>query len=210
MVREIKLPIILIIVFTFLHILSIFEILPNINYLSLEVKKFFDDYGIVSVGILSFIENIVFINAYFPGSIVILTGMAMTSGDPIRGLITYLTIFFFAFMAYNFNYFIGRFLSRNKPINSNKVSVTLFLSSFWHPHFAAMTCLKTGVDGYSYYEFLKKSLLVGFIWNSFWGVFMYNFGSFTGGGINLIPLMYLYLFGWLISDIFKYKKRTQK
>jgi membrane protein DedA with SNARE-associated domain len=212
--RFIKAPLVFLLFFTLLHAASITGVLPSINDLGALVKTFFDDYGLVAIGVLSFIENIIGVNAYFPGSIVILTGMSLTAGQPLRGIMTFGVITLFAFLAYNINYFIGRLFKKNtllegRHTNSSKTNIELwvwYFGSFWHPHFAALTCVITGSEGFSYRWFAFRLLVVGIFWNAFWAITMYNIGVLGTDNIDLTLVMYLYLSGWITIDTVRYFK----
>ncbi len=182
-----------------------------VTYIKIAIER----YGLIVIGPLSFLENMVGLNVYFPGSIVILTAMALTAGNPVRGLITYLTIYGAAFVAYHINYFIGFSTSRKVVKNKNMVvdsstNKTLwlrFFSTFWHPHFAALTCIHVGNEGYKYKQIMKYLIVVSFVWNTFWGLTMYSVGTITPTtGNSLTYIVYLYIIGWLLLSTYRYYK----
>lgn len=213
-IKYVKGPIILLLAFIFLQLLASYGIIPSLENLSGIIKSFFESYGLPAIAILSFVENIVGVNAYFPGSIVILTAMALSAGDPILGILTYATIFGFAFLAYNINYFLGKYLLfSGQNINiSNKSSYELwvwYLGTFWHPHLAAITCVISGSQGLEYKLFFKRILIAGFFWNTFWGITMYNLGVFAKKSNDITLIMYLYLIGWLFVETYKYIKNVK-
>ncbi len=209
--KSVRSSLFFLIVFILFHYLSKSDSVLSIEEIALLVKEFFERYGLIAVGTLSFIENIVGVNAFFPGSIVILTAMAMTAGDPLLGLFTYFTIFSFAIISYHLNFFLGKYLSYKNPSTekdlSKKTQIELwlwYLSTFWHPHFTAITCVITGSEGFSYKWFFSRMIIAGFLWNSFWGITMYNFGSIAKENYDLTIIMYIYFIGWLAVDSYKY------
>nr|VFK26073.1 MAG: membrane protein DedA, SNARE-associated domain [Candidatus Kentron sp. MB]VFK31335.1 MAG: membrane protein DedA, SNARE-associated domain [Candidatus Kentron sp. MB]VFK75443.1 MAG: membrane protein DedA, SNARE-associated domain [Candidatus Kentron sp. MB] len=212
--RSVRGALVLLGLFVTLQFLSFLDIVPSMDELGSLVERFFKDHGLVAVGVLSVVENLAGFNAYFPGSIVILTGMAMAAGDPVRGLITYLVITFAAFFSYNVNYIVGRYFcnhnSDNRSIGNRKIEINgwiWYFISFWHPHFAAITCFATGSEGFPYRWFSLRMLVVGVIWNSFWGLSMYFVGSLGKNEVNLTMVMYIYLFGWLTIDSIRFFNR---
>ncbi len=215
LLNKIKLPVILLILVSTFEYLSAHGVLPRVAELSLTLESIMTQYGLLVIGPMSFIENIVGVNVYFPGSIVILTAMALTAGNPARGFLTYLTIYGSAFVAYHVDYLIGRFATSKdlptKPIglktglNGTKMWFR-FLTTFWHPHFAALTCVHVGSEGYAYSDILIYVLVSSFIWNTFWGVTMYYLGSVTGANVNLQGFVYIYLIGWGLLDTYRFYK----
>lgn len=217
-IKFVKAPLFMLSAFLVIYLLGATNILPDIDQLTDDLKLFFDQYGLIAVAILSFVENIIGVNVYFPGSIVILTAMAMTSGNPLLGFKTFLTIFIFALISYNFNYFLGNKLADSERVESlksdskrgNKKVTVWYLATFWHPHFASITSLVSGAEGISYVVFIRNMLLAGLVWNSFWALLMYHFGSFINDGPEFKIAIYVYLVGWLLYESYKYRKLRKK
>ncbi|NOR45704.1 MAG: hypothetical protein GQ534_08985 [Candidatus Delongbacteria bacterium] len=245
-IRAIGTPLMFLAIFSLLHLLSKSNVIPSLDDLGVMLEHFFENYGLIAIGIVSIIENIVGVNIYFPGSIVILTGMAMTSGDPMRGVMTFFVITLGAFIAYYINFRIGKLLKKVGHKMSNLIVKFLlkimkqgkegnvllskniketdksynsltklelwawYFGSFWHPHFAAVTCVITGYEGFSYKWFLKHVIIVGVFWNLFWGITMYNFGSFKDSDIDLNIVMFVYLICWVFVSAYKYMRKLNK
>jgi len=214
----VKTPIIVIILYFMIYFLIEFNYIPPLEKLEDSLIIYYEKYGLFMVAFLSLIENIPGINVYFPGSIVILTAMAYSHGNPTLGLYTYLVIFSFAFIGYHISYYIGRVSSSN--LKENKTSLrdkNLFIYFFltlWHPHSASITCLVAGEDNVPYKKFLKNLIIVGFIWNTFWALLMYNIDidilKTNGEIITLLIVIYLFLWlGYKTINYLKYNKKTK-
>ena len=200
-----------------LSLLSALKIIPSAVEMSLMLQKLFRSYGLVAVGMISFIENIVGMNAYFPGSIVILFAMSMTAGDLKMALLTFLVIYLPSVLAHNINYLLGRLGSKkivldannsaalNNLNNKNNISYIYFVT-FWHPHFTALSCLASGSEGLPYRKFISRFLIISIFWNSFWGVLMYNIGGLSGKEFNFVPIMIGYIVLWGGYDYWKYRR----
>lgn len=216
--KYVRAPLVMIFALTIIYWLGAVNILPSIQEISAWLVIFFDRYGLVAVAVLSLIENIVGFNAYFPGSIVILTAMAMTYGDPVLGTKTFLVIFIFALIAYNVNYFLGNKILSSGDINNhvnknNKFKKRMkywFFSTFWHPHFASITSLVCGSENVKYKDFILNALLFGAIWNVFWALMMYNFGSILNNSSEFNLAIYIYLIVWLLVDTSRYLKKRSR
>lgn len=221
LLKTIKAPLIIFGVVICLELLAYYQIIPSTDEITLMITDSVERSGLIVVGIISFLENIVGLNVYFPGSVIILIAMAQTAGDPQRAFVTYLVIYAFAFLAYNTNYFLGRYYFKNGDKAKNKLMKpkkkyssmwVQFLTTFWHPHFAAVTCLYVGSKGYKYKEIIKYMIVASFIWNTFWAITLYNVGLVTKTTtLNLKGLVYLYLIAWIALDSYKfYKKEKEK
>ena len=192
--------------------------IPSVHELSDMLGRFFEKGGLPVIGMASFAENTIGLNVYFPGAIVILVAMALTAGDLPRALMTFLVILIPSMLAHLMNYGLGRWLggrvnveghtSGGDPSRFAKGRMWgLFLASYWHPHLAAVTSYAAGTEGVGVGAFLRVFVVASLLWNSFWGIVMYNFGEVAGATRNLIPLFYVYVVGWLLLGIWRFFKQ---
>jgi membrane protein DedA with SNARE-associated domain len=166
------------------------------------------NYGAAAVALVSFLENLGAANVVFPGSIAILTSMALTSGDPRRAIYILLAIMLPAFAAHQINYTIGRCFRRGNPDNKARYESLVarnlvFMGALWHPHFAGVACMDAGAHGLQYGRFISAFLPWFIVWNLFWAYVMYNFGSaVTGGESHNSTIFLIFLCLWLVWDLF--------
>lgn len=209
---------ILLLLFLFLFtVLSAWEVIPSTSELSKALQVFFDSYGLPSIGAISFFENIVGMNAFFPGSVVILIAMAMTAGDLQKAFLTFLFIYIPAVIAHNINYMLGRFgyIEPTSTIETNfnskrkKDILYLYVFTFWHPHFTALSCLASGAEGMEYKKFIFWFLVISLPWNIFWAALMYSIGMSTGSEFNFMPFMIAYVLVWGGYDYMKYRNNKR-
>lgn len=194
-----------------LALLSKQGILPSTSSLMQSIKGLFEKHGLPLVAICSFLENIVGFNAYFPGSVAILAGMALTAGDPTRALLTYFAIVLPAGSANVLSYLSGRYLARKEEYSpdSDRTNIEhanqswmLFLATYWHPHLAATTSFAVGIKGMLFKSYLIKFTIASLVWSAFWGLAVYHFGVFINEGRDLTILVYSYLIIWAAWDVF--------
>ena len=215
LIYNIRTPLLLLILILGIEILASNKIIPSFNELSGTLKLALKEHGLIMMGPLAFLENIAGLNVYFPGSVIILTTMALTGGDPIKGLLTYIIYYASAFAAYHVNFFFGRAFRKKGNVNSSAQTAQMnrakmwvrFLTTFWHPQTASLTCVHVGSDGYRYSQIFPYLIVSSFIWNTFWGLTMYYVGIRMGSNINFDALAYIYLFGWLLISIYQYYKK---
>ena len=216
MLRIIRPQLILLGVVCGLAVASEYNVLPPTSDLLNTLRTLFVRYGLIAVAVCSFLENIIGLNIYFPGSVVILTGMALTAGHPSLALKTWTVIFCFAIMAHYVNFLGGRLLAvRGRYLPSSRLNsiigkktrlLTLFLATFWHPHFAAVTSYACGVNGVGYAPFSGYLALATGLWYAFWGFLFYNVGKAIPEKINLSPVFLAYIMIWIIWDVVRYRR----
>lgn len=190
-------------------ILVCFNILPEEKYLINIINNFFKDYGLFAVLFSSFLENLIGFGSYFPGSIVILTSMAMTYGNIKLAILTYFVITISSLFSHLINFIIGSKISNYNKSSINNITKHLFLT-LWHPHFAAVSSFTLGSMQISYLEFFKRFIPIHIFWNSFWAIFMYSAGALGQASFSFLNLFYAYIIIWIIWDITKFYNGKNK
>ena len=216
-ISAVRIQISILVFLSVLFLLSHTRVIPSPEQVATGMSALFRDYGIPMVAICSFIENIIGVNAYFPGSIVILVAMGSTAGNPQLAIVTYFAIVIPAVIAHHVNYFIG-WVSTEKAtafattIKSSKGAQrnqwVWFFSTLWHPHFAAMTCLICGAYRIRYLEFAKYYIVAGVFWTSFWALLVYHLGHTISSHPQLAGIVYLYTVIWLLVDLWRFQRKS--
>lgn len=199
-------------VFLFLFTLASIGLIPTIKELMVFLIAFFKSYGLIAVMLCSFIENIAGLNIYFPGSIVILSAMALSAGNPKQAILLFFIITIFSIFAHIINYYSAKKIKHLNIRNQDPPGLSEFLLSFWHPHFAAIVCVKCGWSDTPANLFLKRMISVAILWYIFWAIMMYYLGSLTvtKNPNRLIYVFCIYFILWGIWDIYTYKKEKLK
>jgi len=199
-IRANAVPLTLLVLLILVDILAHFGVIPSQKDVTQYICRVFEEHGLVIVVLFSFVENIILVNAYFPGSIVILTAMGMTAGDPVRAFATFLCIIIPAAIAQVINFVLGRYSSIIQPLIKEDVTIgqprrlwILFLLTYWHPHSSSITSFMLGANQFDPVRFLANYAIFGLIWNSFWAVLMYSVGEIGSTSSSLIPIYYAYL-----------------
>ena len=208
-ISKIKVQLIIIAIILLLKFFEYLGIIPPISRIIPYLTKAFKEHGYFLVAIVSFLENIVGFNAYFPGSIVILTTMTLTSGHPLKAMITFIFIYIPSVFAHFLNFQIGNKLVNSQLISNKKLWI-LFFSTMWHPNFAAITSLRAGSIGLSFNQFVGYYIPSSFLWNCFWGILMYKLGSIGDSGRYFPEIFLGYLVLWILLDILLlYRKKNR-
>jgi len=175
-------------------------IIPRQSELLIMLTQFFRTWGLPAIAVCSFLENVAVFNVYFPGSIVILTGMALTAGEPWLAVATFFAIACPSLLAHALNFWAGHLRARSDPIQIHQVE---FFLAFWHPQTAALATFKAGDAGWPVGRFVRYLLVSALSWYLFWALIMYHFGMAAGSTGWLLVLFYLYLIAWIIQDLLK-------
>jgi membrane protein DedA with SNARE-associated domain len=164
--------------------------------------------GFSLIGLSAVIENTVIVNAFWPGAVPILFGMAATHGSPGKALAVFTVITAASLIGQHLTYALGRhrlglqWLNQPDAKPASIAPVLVFLS-YWHPNFGAAYTYLSAVRGDTYRQFLFRYLLCGGAWNVFWGVAMYNLGRVPIGGETLLWPLVGYLVGMYAVATYK-------
>lgn len=184
--------------------MSALGLLPSLDASSSALARAFAVYGLLVVFAAASVEHCVFVNLVFPGSLVILTAMALTAGDPVRGLQTAGAIASGAIGAQVLSYGVGRVVGDRKRGSrtgvESEMGLWVFVTTFWHPHHASITCYVAGVQAVPPALFLPRALCASLLWSTFWAVVMYTYGNIVPMSEGLVLLVYVQIALWAVSN----------
>ncbi len=190
------------------------HVIPSQSYVLGVLQKFFVREGLAVVAVFSYIENIVGVNVYFPGSVVLLVAMSTTSGDLGRAILMYFVIYVPAVLGNISSYLLGRYglaAARTKKIVSQQTGRGwwwAFLLTYWHPQLASVTAVAAGVDGLPFSRLLVLLISTTVPWSLFWAVLIYHLGSKLMMSTDFASLFVAYILVWIAWDLFKGTRRT--
>ena len=177
-----------------------------INFLeSLHIK-----YGLLGLGIASFLEGIVYLGIYFPGSFIVALAVFLSDGTfkslILISIIVAITLTITSFI----NYFLGKHISfkKNKEF-SKKLSKSFFLSML-HPNLLAFYFFNSGLERKGLWKIIFVPIIMipyGFIL----GVLLYNISDFAKQKIEEPLTMFILIMLWLIiAFIIEHKRKIKK
>jgi len=163
----------------------------------------------------AFVEGLLFVGLYFPGSAVVITSVATAFPDVSTAV---LRIFYAAagfFLANTVNYFIGRFASvvmiekfgmkQNLDDMEKKLVARgpkLILLSFFTPGIGAIVSAAAGALRFGYVQFAFYLTIALIFWDSLWGLIAFYFGSVIIAGIqkylSYIAILALLIYGYRV------------
>ncbi|MBI3231839.1 MAG: VTT domain-containing protein [Candidatus Doudnabacteria bacterium] len=173
--------------------------LPSPEAIIAWATKYYENYGywVVLVGALA--EGALFINWYLPGSTVVALGAVFARQS---GLNIFLMLFMVILGFYStalLNYALGRFgwyhafmkLGLKQPLEKVQLKIKdkglgILFTTYVHPNFGALAATAVGILRLDFFKFAAYTFIAILLWNSFWTVIFYWFGSALLKHINLV------------------------
>jgi membrane protein DedA with SNARE-associated domain len=199
--RRVIVPLSVLAVIGIIEALAIYHLVPSPESTIMAVGSFLGRASIWFILCVSFAENIVVLNVYFPGSMVILFSMAATTGVPTRAVQVFAAIVLGSVLAQHCNFFLGRRFSTEEGKTSLAKVVALGSVSFWHPQTGSLASFQIGAAGATYAKYATVLLITWLPWNAFWGVLMYSLGFVPLTGTEFMRIMVAYLLIWILVEL---------
>ena len=195
--------------------------LPPIEELIPLIEDLFARYGYWVVFIGAFVEGILLVNWYLPGSIVVVLGVAFARGGPLN-VFAVIGLIILAFLITTiFNYALGRFgwyrlllrfglgssLDRVKSRVEHR-GLPIIFSTYFHPNFGALTATSAGILHLPFKRFVIYSLAALVAWNTLWGAIVYFFGDglLEYATSTVVSIMFAV---WILAFVYAaFKKRS--
>ena len=210
-IKAIRLQLFVVFIIIIFYILEYYNLILPEKELERILVGYLNSYGIPLLFFISFFENLIGINVYFPGSVAILFGMTNTAGNPKLAFYTFISIFIGSLLSNLINVAIGKRLNLGEKL-TRLPSIGNLLLSLWHPHFASVSALTIGKLNKPYISYMKYFIPISFLWNLFWGLFMYFIGLLSNETMGFMnTIFYIYIIFWIVFDVYKEfkKNRTQ-
>lgn len=174
--------------------------------------NWFHKYGYTIVLFAAFLEGLVLINLYLPGSAVVLVAV-VAARENLTEVCMLITLASFAFwITAQINYGIGRlglhwiiikFGGRSWLERANKwyakYGAFVIVPTFFHPNLGGFVSVACGVGKYSLRKFMVISLLSVAGWNAVWGVLVYNASDVAEKAATTPWLLFAFLFTWSLA-----------
>ncbi len=146
-------------------------------------------YGYIIVFIGAFVESLLVVGWYFPGSLIIFISVIFAP-TPAAAAVSVAVVMMALWCGYTLNYFLGRYgwyrvlvaFGIKQYIDEAKSKLTKYgifavFTSYWSPGLAAFISTAAGVMQYPTIAFLSYSLAAVVVWNTFWGLLVYHIGE---------------------------------
>jgi len=184
-------PTVLLLLFVLLVVAYQMFDLPGKEELVLKAQGYYERHGYLTVFLGSAIEGLLFVNWYFPGSIIAVTGVvfAKTIGMNVFAVVGLIIAGFF--LSGMVNYSLGRYgwyrlllkMGLEKPLQTVKLKMErwglfMIFGSYLHPNVGALAATSAGILGFEFKKFALYSFWAIVLWNTIWGLVVYFSGTF--------------------------------
>lgn len=179
--------------------------LPQPDEFLALAKDYIEKYGTLVLFVAAVAEGILAINWYLPGSVVIVLGVSLAAGDPVKAieLVSIVTLGFVVTAL--LNYVLGYlawyrfllFLGLRAPLQKAKGWFTrwrlaaLYIG-FFHPNVGALIATSCGIFRYPPVWFVVHSVVAIVVWNALWGLVAYHIG----------PVVLQFMQVWMVLPLF--------
>ena len=183
-------------------------------------RDYITKYGYLIVFVGAFIESLLVVGWYFPGSLVIFLSVILAP-TPVAAAISVAIVTAALWCGYTLNYFLGKYgwykvlvAFGVKPYldeaqaKLTKYGIFAVFTSYWSPGLASFVSTAAGILHYPAYKFLAYSLLAVTLWDIFWGTLVYNLGERALNMFLSWPFMIFVVLLWISARYYTaYKEK---
>jgi membrane-associated protein len=190
--------------------------LPSSEEIISLTRGYYETYGYWVVFIGAFVEGLLLINWYFPGSVVVALGVILARSSELNIFVMLFLVIAGFFITALFNYALGRYgwyhvflkLGLKGPLDKVQAKVEdkglpVLFSTYIHPNFGSLAATASGILRLSFKKFFLYSLISITLWNTFWTTLFYYIGDALLGHMSLLIIgggVFVYI---IISKSFK-------
>ncbi|HRH25243.1 MAG TPA: VTT domain-containing protein [Candidatus Paceibacterota bacterium] len=217
MLKKLKLPILIILIF--IAIIGLWKVLglPSEEVLIEKTREYFFKYGLITVFIASILESMLLVGWYLPGGLIIFLGVILSAGNPVLATLSVLCTILGFSIGYTFNYFLGYYgwhklfikfglagsLEKAKE-NFQKYGFKAIYASYWQPNLGALISTSAGTLRAPKNKFIFVSTTATIVWSAFWGLCAYFIGEKILSYLGIVFFVIMSL--WVLNIIYKHYK----
>ncbi len=205
---------VLVLLYCIRYTLEWFGVPADPDILIAVLKEWIQTYGFAVSIIGAFIEGLLLVGWYFPGSFIIFLTVILAGSIP-NTIVAVLVVSLGMYCAYIINYLLGKYgwytllakFGLEPAVNDakqrlEKYGTRAIFFSFWNPGLASFTATAAGVIRYSFARFLVEAAGAILIWNTMWGVIAYTVGEKVLKMLFNWYVIGAILFGWALLKIY--------
>ena len=204
--RIIAFPLALLGIFALLYAIWVALDLPPEETIIQIAKTYLDRYGIVIVLLSAYLEGLLLIGWYFPGTLVIIFALIVSAADPLAYIQVALAAGSALYCAQVTNFFIGKYgwyrlllaFGLHAPLENAKRRLTKYglsaiFTTFWQANLASLISTAAGILQFPASRFAALAFLAQGLWLTFWATLIYLLGtaalSLAGFRIILLAIL---------------------
>ena len=210
-------------VFALLYLIWIALDLPPEDTIIRTASGYLDRYGIIIVLISAYLEGLLLIGWYFPGTLVIIFALVLAGPDPARVALVAATAGFGLFCAYVTNFLAGKYgwyrlllaFGLREPLDNaqkrlTKYGLSAIFTTYWQANLASCISTAAGILQFPVRRFVAYSFAAEALWVTFWATTIYFLGraALSLAGFRMILLMILIWIAVRLIYRWKFEKRV--
>lgn len=192
---------------------------PSEQELIESAREFYEQYGYWVVFVAALIEGMLFVNWYFPGSVVAVLGVVFARDSALDPVIVVSVIIGAFVIAAVLNYLLGRFgwyhvflsLGLRKPLEDIKKRIgdkglAIIFTTYIHPNIGALVATSAGILRLPFKRFFWYSVFAFIFWNTLWGTAAYVAGPIVLNALSVWVLI-IVMIVWIVYLGVRYKRK---
>jgi membrane protein DedA with SNARE-associated domain len=204
--RIVALPLAVLGVFALLYAVWVALDLPPEATIIKIAGGYLDRYGVVIVLVCAYLEGLLLIGWYFPGTLVIIFALIIAGPDAVRVAQVAGVAGFGLFCAYVTNFFAGKYgwyrlllaFGLREPLDNAqkrlaRYGLSAIITTYWQANLASCISTAAGILQFPIGRFLIFSFFAEAFWISFWATLIFFLGNaaLSLAGFRMILLMIL-------------------
>jgi len=224
--RIIAFPLAVLAVFGVLYAIWLALDLPPEETMVATAKFYLDRYGVVIVLVSAYLEGLLLIGWYFPGTLVIILALVFAGPDPLRTAGVAAVAGSGLFCAYVTNFVAGKYgwyrvllaFGLRDPLERaqqrlTKYGLSAIFTTYWQANLASCISTAAGILQFSVRRFIAYSFLAEALWVTFWATLIFFLGKAALSLAGFRMVLFLILVWIAVRLIYKWKfedKRPEK
>ena len=164
--------------------------LPSREVLTSIARDYFATYGYYFAFASAFIEGLLLVNWYFPGSFIVFLSVIIAGEGELNIFLVLSVVILGFFLSSVVDYLVGKYgwyrlflkLGLSGPIEKSKEKLLkrgpwILLAMYWHPNLGAISATAAGILMIPFRKFLIYCLAALLFWDGLWGALVYFLGT---------------------------------
>ena len=220
--KIIAFPLAVLAVFGLLYAIWLALDLPPEETMIAAAKYYLDRYGVVIVLISAYLEGLLLIGWYFPGTLVIILALVFAGPDPARTAQVAAVAGTGLFSAYVTNFFAGKYgwyrlllaFGLREPLANaqrrlTKYGLSAIFTTYWQANLASCISTAAGILQFPVGRFIALSFIAEGLWVTFWASLIFFLGpaALSLAGFRMVLFLVLIWIALRLVYRWKFDKR---
>lgn len=216
--KIIAFPLVVLALFGLLYAVWLALDLPPEETMAQAAKYYLDRYGVVIVLVSAYLEGILVVGWYFPGTLVIVLALVFAAPHPARFALVAAMAGTGLFSAFVTNFFAGKYgwyrvllaFGMREPVENAQRRLTRYglsaiFATYWQANLASCISTAAGILQFPVSRFLVYSLAAEAMWITFWSSLIFFLGSAALALVGFRMVLFLIMLWIAVRLIYKWK-----